>query len=737
MNIKVTRSYLFVLSLILINPAGSFPQAESRFQAVHDSIEASGKIEIFVRRTDRKITVDGVLDEDAWKDAEPYENTFFQLQPLDRAPSSEKTRVMVLQDARKLYFGIQCYDSEPDKIFASSMRRDMNYGSGDVLELLLDTFRDNRNCYAFDTNPLGGKGDAIISDQGNHINKQWDCVIDMDGAKNDRGWAAEFAIPFKSLKYLKGDSVDWNINITREIKHRQEETYLVPIPRAWGHNAKFRGELFGLLRNVRPPKQGFDFEVTPYVLAGRTNVYGPAPQRQNELHGGVDLRYDITTQLALDLTVKTDFAQAESEEEIVNVTRFNILRQEKREFFLQNAGLFQFGPGQRAQPNFLLFDSRTIGIQDNRRMPLHGGGKLTGRSGRFSIAALSLQGEVETPAGGESQPSTNYSAVRIKRDISKNSHIGMMALSRQSASDRYSRAFGLDGLWNVSQTVRLDASVARSFSPDARGGESAGDVGFILNRDWIDVTLRYTHIDSSFNPRMGFVRRPDIRSTDGSVTFTKWINGGLVQNLALTSALTTITDRHGILQTRENSLAGPVMLRKGDEIRVGLIRSHEFVPRDTQIRDIRIYSGIYDTWTQSVYVGTFRARPVNAYLTCQWGTLFDGKQRSLNLTGTAKASNHLSVDLAYAYNFLDLKNGSLVSHVLSTRWTYSFTPDLFAKTYLQWNTTDEIFSANFLVDYAFRPKSHIYLVYNENQDTLLRQPKDRIVMLKMMVLWQI
>jgi hypothetical protein len=737
MNQTAPRIYSLILFVLLSSPASSHAQTEMRTDAVRDSTCASQRIEIFVRPTDKKITIDGVLDEDAWKDAEPYENYFFQLQPLDRAPSSEKTRVMVLQDRKTLYFGIQCSDSEPEKIFASSMRRDMNYGSGDVLELLLDTFRDNRNCYAFDTNPLGGKGDAIISDRGNHINKQWDCVINMDGAKNGRGWAAEFAIPFKSLKYLNGDSVDWGINITREIKHRREETYLVPIPRAWGHNAKFRGELFGLLRNVRPPKQGFDFDVTPYFLAGGTEVYGPAPQKKNELHGGVDFKYDLTTQLALDLTVNTDFAQTESEEEIVNVTRFNILRQEKRDFFLQNAGLFQFGPGQRSQPDFLLFDSRTIGIQDNQRIPLYGGGKLTGRAGRYSIAALSLQGEAAAQAGGEARPSTNYTAVRVKRDISKNSHIGMMALSRQSASDLYSRAIGLDGLWNISQTVQLDASAARSFSPDTRGGETAGDVGFTLNEDWIDISLRHTRIDSSFNPRMGFVRRPGIQSSDGSVTFTKWINRGLVQNLALTSGLNYTADPHGVLQTRENSLTGSVMFRRGDEIRAGATRSYEFVPRDATIRDIRIGSGIYETWAQSVYFGTFRARPVNAYLTCQWGGLFDGRQRSLSLTGTAKASNHLYVDLAYAYNLLDLKNGRLVSNVLSTRWTYSFTPDLFAKAYLQWNTADEVFSANYLVDYAFRPKSHMYLVYNENQDTLLGRPKDRILMLKMTYLWQV
>jgi hypothetical protein len=267
-----------------------------------DSSLTSKKIEIFVRWTDKKIIIDGILDEEAWNDADVYQDYFFQLQPLDRAPSSEETKVMVLQDNKMIYFGIQCYDSEPEKIFASSMRRDRNYGRGEVIELLIDTFRDNRNCYAFDTNPLGGKGDAIISDQGNHINKQWDCVVYMDGALNDQGWAAEFALPFKSIKYLEGDVVDWGLNITREIKHRQEETYLVPIPRELGHNGKFRGELFGSLRNIQPPRQRFNFEIYPYLLTGRTNIYDPAIERKNDFNGGIDFKYDITSQLAVDLT---------------------------------------------------------------------------------------------------------------------------------------------------------------------------------------------------------------------------------------------------------------------------------------------------------------------------------------------------------------------------------------------------------------------------------------------------
>ncbi len=702
-----------------------------------DSLHAPAKPDIYVKWTDKKVRVDGILDDAAWEDAEPYEEYFFQHEPLDRAPSSEKTRVMVLQDEKMLYFGIQCYDSEPDKIFASSMRRDRNYGRGAVLELLLDTFQDNRNAYSFDTNPLGGKGDAIISDQGNHINKQWEAVVYMDGKVNEQGWAAEFAIPFKSLKYKKGEVTDWNLNISREIKHRREETYLIPVPRELGHMAKFRGENWGRLRNIRAPQKTFDFEVYPYALAGQTRIYGVDREKKNEMHGGVDFKYDVTTQLALELTYNTDFAQVEADEEIVNVTRFNIQREEKREFFLQNAGYFQFGPGGRAQRNFVLFDSRTIGIHDRQRIPLLGGGKLTGRTGKYSIAALNMQSERTTLEDGTPHGATNYTAVRLKRDISDNSNLGLMALNQSTGAGGYARTLGADGLWNVTPALRLDASAARSSSPHVSEKNMAGDFGFIFNKEWIDVRLRYTHIDSLFNPKMGFVRRPNIRHTDGQVEFTKWINNNHVQYVALSSGVVYVTDHHQVLQTRDVPLSGAVTFRTGDRMNIGLTRSYEFVPRDSYIRDIKIDAGSYDIRSQHAGFRSYRARPINGSLDFEWGELFDGRHQSASLSGSAKASNHLNIDLAYTFNHLDLKNGSLVSHVLSTRWTYSFTPDFFAKAYLQWNKADNRFSGNLIVDWAYRPRSHVYFVYNENHDTLHHTATDRIFMMKMTYLWQI
>jgi hypothetical protein len=717
-------------------PAFAMEDNHQNKAGLNHAVTDTTKPVIVVQSTHKQIVIDGQLNDDAWQDASAYEGHFFQSEPGDRTPSSEKTKVMVLQDEKTIYFGIQCYDSDAAKIFASAMRRDTDIWRDDVVELLLDTFRDNRNCYAFVTNSLGVQGDAIISDQGNHINLEWDCVLFMDGAMNGKGWSAEFAIPFKSLKYKDGETVEWGLNITRDIKHRNEKTFLVPIARGLGHNGKFYGELFASLTNIHPPKQRFNFELHPYLLAGQTSVFQGSSRTEQEIRSGVDFRYDVTPQLALDLTYKTDFAQAESEEELVNVTRFNIRREEKRQFFLQSAGLFQFGPGQQYQNNFSLFDSRTIGIKDGQRVPLLGGVKLTGRADKYSIALLNLQAEQAALEEDVHEPTTNFTALRLKRDIFKSSHIGFMSLNKQSSDSLMSRAFGIDGLFNFNEVVRVDASLANSISPSIHSSNWAGDAGFILNKEWIDMSLRYTHIDTLFRPEMGFLKRGNIRNTDADLTFTKWLNNATLQNISLATDLLYASDHHNVLQQRDNGYTLAFTMRQGDKVSVKTNRSYEFVPSRDYIRTIMINEGIYKTWSHSILLNSYRARPINISSEFAWGRLYDGTNRIWTLTGTAKFSKHLLVDLNYAYNDLNLKNGQLKAHVLSTRWTYCFSPSLFAKSYLQWNSADERVSANFLIDYTFRPLSHIYLVYTENKDTFHHRTKDRLLLMKFSYLWQ-
>lgn len=699
------------------------------------------EISIIVKETTQPIVIDGNLSDPAWQTAVPYHEYFFQQEPLDRAPSSEKTLLMVLQDNKNIYFGMQAYDSEPEKIFASVMRLDGSFLNDDALELLIDTFQDKRNSYAFGTNPLGVKVDAIISDEGNHINKSWDCIWYCRARKNAEGWAAEMAIPFKSIRFKKGDQVDWGLNITREIKHRQEITYLAPISRGLGHNGKFKGSLFANLKNIKPPRSGLNLEIQPYAKTGRTQISNPSHVNSN-LTSGLDVRYHVTPQLTVDATYETDFAQVEADQEIINVTRFNINLPEKREFFLESAGLFTFGTGSKAggtlvgipvEPGFLLFNSRTIGIRGGETIPLIGGSKVAGRIGKYSLGMMNLQSEEKTLTGGDVEPSSNFTALKLKRDIHTNSNVGLMVLNKQSASDNYSRAIGSDAFVAFSPAFIFSGSIARSFSPGKDSKDWAGHAGLILNKEWIDAVLNYQHIDSLFNPEMGFVQRGNIRNLEGSVSLTQWINNNYLRSISGIYANRYYMDHHAVMQSRLNWVEAVITMRTGDMLIGGIIREYEFLPGDDYIRNIRINPGKYEGNAPYISLTTYRARRVSVDGGISWGDRYDGAFKKLSFGNSTKFNNHFLMDIIYSYDKLQLKNGALAANILASRFTYSVTTELFAKCFVQWNDADRRFSTNILVDYIYKPRSHIYLVYNENRNTLNRLSnnlRDRILLLK-------
>ncbi|HUU29131.1 MAG TPA: carbohydrate binding family 9 domain-containing protein [archaeon] len=717
-------------------------------QSMADSVLKTGsEINIYVKETDQPIKIDGKLDDAAWQSAVPYHEYFYQQEPLDRAPSSQKTEIRVLQDENNIYFGAQCYDS-PDKVFASVKRRDGSFLNDDAFELLIDTFQDKRNSYAFGTNPFGVEVDAIISDEGNHINKSWDCIWYCKTAINDKGWAIEMSIPFKSLKYKKGELVDWGLNITREIKHSKEVTYLVPVPRGLGHNGKFKGSLFANLKNIRPPSSSLNVEIQPYVTSGRTYIYEPH-NFNSKLDAGFDVRYHVTPQLAMDLTYQTDFAQAESEQEVVNVDRFNINLPEKRDFFLESAGIFKFGSGISSggtvvgaseQSEFMLFNSRTIGIKNDQRIPLLGGVKMAGRTGKYSLGVINFQSKSAELDDGTVEPSTNFTAVKIKRDLFTNSNIGLMILNKQSSDQNYSRAVGSDAFFAFSPEFIVNGSVAGSFTPGNDSKNWAGDIGAILNKDWVDLSVRYTQVDTLFNPEMGFVSRGNVRSTKGTLSFTKWINNDYLKSMSLINDLEYKTDHHNTLVYRENRVNFWLTFKSQDFFSYGLHRRYDYLPGNDYIRDIMIEQGGYLGYHQHLEFTSYRARRFSGSIHYRWGDSYDGRSRSLTVSNNMKITNNFNMDLEYSYDYLDYNNGSLKANVLAGRWTYSFSTELFAKCYVQWNDADHKIATNFLIDYIYKPKSHIYLVFNENRDTALyalSKVKDRMLLLKFTYLWSL
>ncbi|MFC1614171.1 carbohydrate binding family 9 domain-containing protein, partial [Gemmatimonadota bacterium] len=712
-------------SLLLLAAWFQVSSAEASRQSVENTPGAD--LVIRVVTVDQPVKIDGQLDDEAWTLAETWRGRFFQQEPLDREPSTQETELRVLQDKRNIYIGAVCHETDPSKILATVKIRDGRFLSDDALEFLIDTFQDKRNMYAFGTNPFGAKVDAIISDEGNHINKGWDCVWQCKVTVGERGWVVEMAIPFKSIKYKPGTETDWGINIAREIKHSKEVTYLAPIPRSLGHNGKFKASLFVSLSGIRPPEPSLNLEVQPHIIAGRTSL-GELGTTTNELDAGVDVRYHLTSQFALDLTYKTDFAQAESDDEIVNVSRFNINRREKREFFNQSAGIFNFGSGmsaggtlvgrRRDRDEYKLFESRTIGIVDEQKVPMLGGIKLAGKAGDYSLGLMNLQTEAADLEDDVHIPSSNYTAFKIKRNLLTNSYVGLMALNRQSAAENFNRALGGEAFLALSPEFSLNGTLARTFTPaDSAQGGWGGDLGVVLNKDWLEISARYSHLDSLFNPAMGFVRRENIRSYDTGLALTKWINNRHLKKASFFYQMDYKTDHHSTMLFRENKYNFYLTTASDDMFYYSIHPLYEFLPEDDEILDVPISAGIYDGVHQMVMFRSYMGRKISGSVSYRWGDRLSGTSSTLTVRSNFQWGDNLHVDLDYKNDELDLPTGKVCANTVATRLIYSFSTELFAKYYLQYNSADERISSNLLIDYIFKPRCHLYLVYNEGRDS--------------------
>jgi len=382
------------------------------------------------------IVVDGLLDEEAWRRAEVGRD-FTMREPEDRRPATEATEFSVLYTPSTLYFGIRAFDSTPGAIVAKEMERDALLGQNDdSIAIILDTFADERNCYSFEINPNGARSDALVTDEGQEINTDWDGVWSVATRRTGDGWVAEVAIPFSTLRYQRGGGT-WGLNVRRLIRHKNEEVYWAPLgreigPRSMamtiyaGHWVSLAGELRGL-QGIRPSRR---LDVKPFMVGAISETPGvPGDDREDDTEAGLDLKLGVAKSLSVDLTYNTDFAEVEVDQQQVNLTRFSLFFPEKREFFLENSGIFDFGPPNRGRDerevNLLdVFFSRSIGLEQGLEVPIEWGGRVTGRAGGWNLGLLSvLTDQVDRGAGGL-VPETRFGVARLKRNVGRRSSIG-------------------------------------------------------------------------------------------------------------------------------------------------------------------------------------------------------------------------------------------------------------------------------------------------------------------------
>jgi len=685
----------------------------------------SGRATVRAFRLTTPLRVDGRLDEAYYTSLAPV-SEFIQAEPQEGAPATEKTDVWLFYDDRNLYFTARCWESDVSHMVVNEMRRDGgNIGQNDNIAWLLDTFNDKRNGLLFETNALGGRLDGQSSNEEN-TNLDFNPVWDVKVTRFDDGWTLEAAIPFKSLRYRAGETSQlWGFNIRRRNRWKNETSYLSPAPRALGARG-LRPSIAGFLQ-LETPRASRSLEVKPFLTAALTTDRNARPSpisNDPTADVGLDVKYAVAQSLTADFTLNTDFAQVEADDFQINLTRFNLQFPEKREFFLENRQTFAFGGDGADTP--VLFYSRRIGLQNsaigNRLVPIQAGGRLSGRAGKFTVGMLNIQADDEPVSGVEA---TNFSVLRVKRDIFRASSIGVLFTGRSiaSAKDVPTNTYGVDGTFSFLRN-RLAIATFWARTPTETAGDHdtsyRGQIEYGGDR-WA-WQLEHLAVGSQFNPDVGFVRRTDMRRSFGQFRFSpRTRRNKIVRRSLYTGTVTYVEGDDRRLQTRELDAEYALELHNGDRFVSGYTDIREFLPKPFQISSTpRILLPVRSYDFENVRLGyNFgQQRLLAANVLSERGSFYNGRRTALTMTqGRLKITNELSVAPTYSLNAVTLEQGSFTTHLVGARVIDTMTPYMFVSALLQYNSTTHTLAANVRLRWEYRPGSEFFVVLNEQRDS--------------------
>lgn len=703
------------------------------------SRDASGDATIRAVRVTTPLEIDGRLDE-AFYTETPAISDFMQTVPTERGEPSERTEAWVGFDDRYVYVSARIWEPRGEAGWVSNeMRRDSNQlRQNDNFGVFLDTFYDRRNALAFYVTPIGGFADFQITNEGNP-NFDWNPIADIRTARFDGGWTAEMAIPFKSLRYRPGRDQVWGVQLRRSILRENEWNHLTYVPLAAagnGSQAIFRVSTYGTLVGIEAPPLGSNIEIKPYVSSGvSTDLTGATPVRNDaQIDAGADLKWAVTQNLTADVTVNTDFAQVEVDEQQVNLTRFSLTFPEKREFFLEGRGIYNFGSGGfsggggggggfggGAAPT--LFYSRRIGLEGGVPVQVLGGGRLTGKIGSFDVGALSMQTDDAEALGLES---TNFTVLRLRRDLFARSNVGALFQNRSEsvrAPGSSNQAWGIDGSFGVTPDLNVLTYFAQSRTPGLEGNDQSYRGRVSYDADTYGASVEHLVVGNDFNPEIGLVRRRDFRQSAGSLRYSPRPSIDWVRQVFFEGSINYLeSDRFGYLESRDRGGTFQAELENGDGFTAGFSDQLEFLARNERIGSAIIPAGRYDFRDYRLSYRFGSQRPTQGNLQVQWGGYFGGDRLSVGLNqGRAELTPQFSVEPSLEFNWIDLpQSGQMVrfdEHVVRTRATYTFTPRAYVSGLLQYSTGSDSFSGNFRLRWEWAPGSELFVVFTEDRDT--------------------
>jgi hypothetical protein len=667
--------------------------------------------------------IDGKLDDADWQLA-PVQGRFVQREPKFGWLTTERTEFRILYDDRKIYFGIWAFDSDPSGIIASELKRDSMLRKGDQIKITLDTFHDHRNAFYFSTNPLGALKDSQSVEEGRTINYDWNAVWENKVSRDGKGWYVEIAVPLSQLRFNGGlGDTTWGLNVCRIIIRKQEETYWVPFPREWQSLGFARMSGAGVLTGLKDLKPRRRMELVPYTAPSVVRDYDAGTPTKYHKDFGFDAKVGLTQSINADLTYKTDFAQVEADQEVVNTSRFSLFFPEKRQFFTESAGIFDYSmnSGSQTGPGLLtLFYSRRIGLQDGREVPLFGGARITGRAGHTTIGAMNI--ETDKTA---TQSRANYSVLRVKHDVLGKSSVGLLFLNRYGGGMKTNQTIGVDGVFSLGKSLDWVVLAAKTHTPDVTDEDYAVATRAKFTTDKFDAGLTYVDIAAKFNAEMGFIPRTDIRNVVGQAAWTprpKWRG---VRQLRFNVDTSYFENHAGMKQSQSTGYDFSLTRQDSSIFSVSLDTQYDYLPFNWNTAggtipiggySWRFVKGSYTTNTSKRVYGSIRA---------DHGGYYNGDKTSVGGELSFVPLDTLTVENFYTRNRIVLpKTGAYVTNVLSTRVSYSFSPELFVKSFVQYNDATRTASLNLLFWYIWRPGSDFYIVYNQGWETDVPGPRD-------------
>jgi hypothetical protein len=685
------------------------------------------------------IKIDGQLTEPEWAQADVIRD-FVQQEPRVGEPVSERTEVRVLVDDEALYFGIWCFDTGRGGIIARELRRDQprTYAPEDQFDIVLDTFHDHRNAFHFSINPLGTQYDAVLTDEGQDVNVEWDERWWAETTIRDDGWFAEVRIPLRALRSRAGIE-SFGVNFKRFIRRKNESAFWS----GWNRDFTFlQVSQAGQLTGMERVRTGLKLRIKPYVLGGVTDPDpGGEPAYRALRDVGIEtVKVSLTPGLTAELTANTDFAQAEVDDAVVNLSRFPIFFPEKREFFLERAGIFEFGLGGRrggdTERNLQMFFSRRIGLTPDRRpLPILAGAKVTGRTAGFDVGLLNVQTDSYLLPGTAARvPGSNYTVIRAKRNVLARSNVGMFVSNRQAAGGDYNRVIGADANFTVFRNTDIQGFIGRSMTPGRPGNDTVGRFKYNWLTDLYEVFVEHLYIGPDFQHDVGFLRRSGIQRTDVTGVWEPRPGRFNIRNFVFRGQIVYLTDINRSLLTREQIFASTTRFQNDDVVRTSVTDTFDRVEARFEIAPgISVPAGDYrfvDTWVEGEGSGK---RPLLGKVRAGGGNFYGGTRRYVRFTPSWRPSPFVSFETAYEINDVELPQGAFTSHVVNARMNLNLSNRWLTTTLAQHDSTARRSQVYVRLNYIYRPGDDIFVVFNQSRDRLLSLSgkPDRSIMLKM------